>query len=29
MHNKTIVKEKELDSHESPFNTQKTISPFL
>ena len=29
MHNKTILKEKEVDSHDSSFNTQKTISPFL
>ena len=29
MHNKTILKEKEIDSHDSSFNTQKTNSPFL
>ena len=29
MHNKTILKEKELDKHDSTFNTQKTMSPFL
>ena len=29
MNNKTSIKKKELDSHESPFNTKKTIPPFF
>ena len=29
MNNKTMIKKKELDSHDSPFNTKKTITPFF